>query len=261
MAETQDLTQTAGSHPRWPESMAPSSVNDSARLNEGIIVRWFFDTNYSIACTVSGTVVQMTANRVSLTLTGTTSNYMADLLMAFTCGSTALNGPGLSVNINGIGPISLRDSEGVSLSTTFAVAGTRVLITKDSANNYFRVLAPPTAISQNTYTPGNIGTANIAAHTEYVCQWMRVGSVVTVSGRVTIRPTASATLTTMNFSLPVTGGVFASAQQLGGTAFDALSQCGGAIFALVGGARASLNYISTGTIDQDLYFTLTYLIV
>ncbi len=175
MAEIQDLSAVAGSHARWPEGMAPSGVNDSARVDEGIIVRWFGDTNYSLPATLSGTVIQITANRASITLTGTTSNYMADLLMAFTSGSVTLVGP-LSVNLNAIGPISLRDVNGVSLSATVAVAGTRCLITKDNTNNYFRLLSPAVSVTAlnshgNAYAatdmPADITLSAIAGSARY----------------------------------------------------------------------------------------------
>lgn len=159
--EIQDLTSVAASHARYPEGQAPSTLNDSARVVEGIISRWFFDTNYSVVATVSGTVIQMTANRVSLTLTATTSNYMADLLMAFTVGSSALVGPNVSINLNGIGPIPLRDNGGASLSATFAVAGTRCMVIKDDANNYFRLLLPTTTFAaKGTFTPTIAGSSS-----------------------------------------------------------------------------------------------------
>lgn len=162
MAEIQDLSATAAGHARFPENQAPSSLNDGARATEGVILRWFQDTNYSVQATVSGSVIQMTANRTSLTLTGTTSNYMADLLMAFTMGSSA-NPDGCYVNINGIGKISLRDNAGNSLSSSVIPSGARALIVKDATNDYFRLVAPPrslvkAALDSPTLTTPALGT-------------------------------------------------------------------------------------------------------
>ena len=142
MAEMHDFNPTDASNTaRWPENMAPSAVNNAARADEGLIARWYFDNNYSVVSTLSGSVIQMTANRISLTLTGTTSNYIANMTMAFTSGSTLVPGP-CSVNINGIGPISLRDNSGGSLSSSAIPSGTQCFIMKDGTNDYFRLLSP-----------------------------------------------------------------------------------------------------------------------
>lgn len=142
MAEIHDLDPTDASNTgRFPENQAPSTVNDGARALEGLIARWESDQDYSVTATVSGSVIQMTANRTSLTLTGTTSNYFSGLHMAFTMGDNPITGPA-SINIGGIGPISLRDSQGSSLSSSILLSGMRVRITKDGTNDYFRLLEP-----------------------------------------------------------------------------------------------------------------------
>ena len=100
MAEIHDLDTTdANNTGRFPENQAPSTVNDGARALEGIIARWEEDTNFSKVATLSGSVIQWTAHRTSLTLTGTTSNYVADLVIGFTMGGNPTTGP-TSVNIN-----------------------------------------------------------------------------------------------------------------------------------------------------------------
>lgn len=156
MAELHDFfVVDASNTARFPESQAPSTLNNGMRADEGIIARFFFDTNYSVVATLSGSCIQMTANRASITLTGTTSNYVNDLLMAFTMGSLPnIDGP--LININGIGNISLRDSVGASLSANAIPSGAKVLITKDGTNNYFRLLTPAIATGRNTYSNFNV---------------------------------------------------------------------------------------------------------
>lgn len=191
MAEIQDLTQTAGSHPRFVEGQAPSTLNDGMRNVEGILSRWFFDTNHSVACTVSGTVIQMTASRVSITLTATTSNYIADLMMGFTVGSTALVGP-LSVNINGIGPISLRDAYGTSLSGSIAPSGARLVIAKDDANNYFRLVQRPVLYAEGTWTPTLGDGSNNYTLSFALGSYTKIGNTVIAHFAVTWTNTGSA---------------------------------------------------------------------
>lgn len=166
MAEIHDFSVTDASNTaRWPEGMAPSAVNNAGRADEGLIARYYFDNDSSVVATLSGSVIQMTLNRVSLTQTGTTSNYIANLLLMFTMGSVTSTGNN-SININSIGPISLRDNKGVSLSSSVLLANMRVLIVKDNANNYFRLLYPPeydpaafgTLAGTNLWTGSNAGT-------------------------------------------------------------------------------------------------------
>jgi hypothetical protein len=55
MAEISDFSVTdALNTTRWPEGMAPSQVNNSARADEGLLARWYKDTNGSLT-TAGGT--------------------------------------------------------------------------------------------------------------------------------------------------------------------------------------------------------------
>lgn len=116
-------------------------MNNGARALEGLIARYFFDNDTSLLATLSGSVIQVTANRSSLTLTGTTSNYVANFLIAWTMGANPITGPA-SLNINAVGPISLRDNLGASLSSSIIVSGSRCLAVKDGTNDYFRLIYP-----------------------------------------------------------------------------------------------------------------------
>lgn len=202
MAELHDLFAVDASNiARFPEAQAPSTLNNGARALEGIVARYFFDTNHSVVATLSGSCIQMTANRTSITLTGTTSNYVADLLMAFTMGSNA-NIDGATVNINGIGAISLRDNNGASLSASAIPSGAKCLITMDGANNYFRLLrgGKSAFYDTGTWTPSIGGTAT---YTTQVGTWTRIGRLVFIRGHLTINSVGSGSGTTVS-GLPFT---------------------------------------------------------
>ena len=145
MAEIHDLSVTDASNTgRFPEGQAPSTVNDGARALEGMVARFYFDFAGGPAATLSGSTIQFTANRASLTLTGTTSNYIANLMIGFVMGANPNTGP-VALNINSIGRIELRDSRGVSLSSSVLMAGANALAIKDGTNDYFRLLYPDLA--------------------------------------------------------------------------------------------------------------------
>lgn len=203
MAEIHDLNTTdANNTGRFPENQAPSTVNDGARALEGLVARWYYDSDGSVTGTLSGSVIQITANRSSLTLTGTTSNYVANLTQVFTMGSSTISGPA-SLNINGIGPISLRDKDGTSLTSSALISGMRVMVVKDNTNNYFRVLVPNITAS----TPAAFLAYNSATDANQTGN----GATATVDFDTEVFDVAS-NFAADTFTAPVTGKYHLSAQ-------------------------------------------------
>lgn len=114
----------------------------------------------------------------------------------------------------------------------------------------------------NTYTPTLTGVANVAASTAYACQYLRVGSVVTVSGKMDIDPTAAApTGTQIGISLPIASAI-ASQNQLGGGGWaNSLSVMQGPIYGDATNDRAEYLFSATSTANTGHFFTFTYLVV
>lgn len=116
-------------------------------------------------------------------------------------------------------------------------------------------------IASGTYTPTLTNTSNISASTAYVCQYSRVGSVVTVSGKVDIDPTATLTSTVLGISLPSASN-FSAEENLGGTAFcPTVASLGAAIFADSANDRATLKFITTDINNNSMFFSFTYRII
>jgi hypothetical protein len=124
------------------------------------------------------------------------------------------------------------------------------------------VVTTPAATDGNifsgTYTPSLTNTTNISASTAFVSQYMRVGNVITVSGRVTIDPTIAGAIT-LGVSLPVASN-FAALGQCGGTSANAL----GDVIQII--ADTVNDYASfTGTVvdiaNRTYGFNFTYLVV
>lgn len=113
-----------------------------------------------------------------------------------------------------------------------------------------------------TYTPTLTNGANVAASTASVCQYLRIGNTVTVSGRVDVDPTAAAgTATELGISLPI-ASAFASATQCAGVAAsDVAASMVAQISADAVNDRASMAFLSQSATNDDWYFTFTYLIV
>lgn len=116
-------------------------------------------------------------------------------------------------------------------------------------------------IASGTYTPSLTNSANITSSAALQCQYMQVGSVVTVSGGVTLTPTLLATLTTIGISLPVASNIGA-AQNLGGAANSAnVASASAAVFGDAANDRATMQMVSVGTGSETFYFSFTYLVI
>lgn len=115
-------------------------------------------------------------------------------------------------------------------------------------------------IASGTYTPTLFNTTNISASVAYACQWMRVGNVVTVSGKVDVTTTATVA-TLLGISLPIASALTA-AEQCAGTA--AATQYAGESAAIIGDAandRASMSWITVVAGNHNMFFTFTYVIL
>jgi hypothetical protein len=114
-------------------------------------------------------------------------------------------------------------------------------------------------LASGTYTPVLTNSANVSASTAYVCQWMRVGSVVSVSGRVDINPTLIATQTQLDMSVPV-ASAFSAGTQCGGTAApQSLAARAASISANV--SKASFQWVSDTAANDPWYFSFIYQVI
>lgn len=115
-------------------------------------------------------------------------------------------------------------------------------------------------LASGTYTPTLTSVANIDGTTAYSCQYLRVGSVVSVSGRLDANPT-SAALTTIGISLPIASN-FANTNECGGVAFcNEIAGQGAAIFADSTNDRAQMQWLAVDTADHPMFFTFQYRII
>ncbi len=115
------------------------------------------------------------------------------------------------------------------------------------------------AVISGTYTPTLTQSLNVSASTSAVCQYIRVGSVVTVSGVVQVTCTSgTGNSTQLGISLPVASN-FAAAINCGGAGQHNSSPVG--IFADGANDRAAAAWFSSTASDTELRFTFTYRII
>jgi len=111
-----------------------------------------------------------------------------------------------------------------------------------------------------TYTPTLTNVTNIAASTAYVCQYMRVGNVVTVSGRVIVDPTATGACE-LGITLPIASNLAGAEQCSGAGAAFAVAGFSVAMMRDTANNRVTMQWVAADIAARVVYFTFTYLIV
>lgn len=129
--------------------------------------------------------------------------------------------------------------------------------------NAITALLNSNLIQSGTYTPTISNTVNLDANTPRVCQWMRIGNVVSVSGGINLDPTTNGVETQWQISLPVASD-FAQVWQLAGSiGMDNQNNgfANGYIKANVANNTAEVHHFTQGLPAVEGRFHFQYLIV
>jgi hypothetical protein len=115
-------------------------------------------------------------------------------------------------------------------------------------------------LASGAYTPTLFNVTNVAASTAFSCQYLRVGSTVTVSGRVDVDPTAGGAAE-LGISLPIASN-FANNNECGGAGASPgiAGQCMG-ISADATNDRAALRWVAVDVTNQPVFFMFQYRIL
>ncbi len=118
-------------------------------------------------------------------------------------------------------------------------------------------------LASGIYTPTVSSVANLGSVSANSCQYLRVGSVVTVSGSINATPTlALGTITTASITLPVASTLANANECAGSCSFTATATAqDGYVWANVAADRANLTWTSTLVSSGIVYFHLTYRII
>jgi len=143
MAEIQDLQIVDGNNVgRWPENMAFSAVNDAGRADEGMLARWYQDTNASILAGGSTNLFTITSNRAITTMPN-------NLVMAFTS-NQSINGPS-ALNLNGLGYKSILRYNGAVLASGDIIVNQPIVVIYKSSPDCWFMISAPAALTGNTF--------------------------------------------------------------------------------------------------------------
>jgi hypothetical protein len=145
---------------------------------------------------------------------------------------------------------------GAATFSSLAGTGSRIVVADASGT----LSATTAAATSGTYTPTITLVTNAASSTARVCQYMRVGSVVTVSGYVTVTATTPAASSRIYMSLPISSSFTSTAQAGGAGGVPGGANIGTVIFANSTATTVSMDFVPTAG-ALDYWFTYTYQIL
>jgi hypothetical protein len=213
------------------------SVTDSGSTSQELV--FGFDASVSHAyINSSAWDLRFTVNGSDRASFDTSGNFAPITTNAYTCGGSALrwsNVYGVLGNFSGA----------VTVGTLTTALG---------------------AVTSGTYTPTLTNGANVGSSSSAVCQYIQVGSVVHVTGVISVQTTAGAsTATVLGISLPVASN-FATQAGLSGTGARILT--GGVanydcctVFGDTTNHRASVQFNAGAASNATMTFTFSYLVV
>ena len=110
----------------------------------------------------------------------------------------------------------------------------------------------------STYTPTLSSIANLDGSTTYASRFWRLGNQVSVSGRVDVNPTLTATQTTLGITLPV-ASAFANANDCYGVAAcNSIAGMSAAIYAEPTNDQAQMQWVATDINSNAMFYTFMY---
>jgi hypothetical protein len=131
----------------------------------------------------------------------------------------------------------------------------------DGSEEFTSLALSDGAISSGVYTPTATAVTNVDSATPDEFQWMRVGDVVTVSGRVSVDPTATGA-TIVRLSLPFASALASGAQCVGaGRVAESAVNESGFVNGDATNDAALFGYTATTTTAKVYCLIFTYRIV
>ncbi len=117
--------------------------------------------------------------------------------------------------------------------------------------------ATPITLASGTYTPTVFSSTNVDASTTYVCQYLRVGNSVTVSGKIDVDCTTASTGFDLELTLPIASN-FVNSEEAGGTGAYPFGTNAYGIRAKPSASRIILEGVAEFNTNTTITFQYTY---
>lgn len=254
-------------------ALPPAPINDP----DGFVWDQWFNQIKQLLNNVGLADVILGLTTTGIVVRTGTDTYTVRALTAPAAGFTITNNNGVSgapvfvlandlAALEGLGStgIAVRSAADTWVQRTIVGTANQITVGDGSGAAGNPTLSLPVGnLASGTYTPDLFIVANIDNDPPTVtqCQYLRVGGVVTVSGKVTLNPTLTATSTQLGISLPIASNIGAN-EDLSGVAFaSGIAGQGAAILGDATNDRAQLQFVSGDITAQAMYFTFTYQII
>lgn len=147
MSEVEDLNTTDSNNTeRFSEGQTFSSLNNGARALEGMIARWYADTN--------GSIVSSGTDTITLSAARTISAYAQGQVFIFEAGGT--NTGAVTLNVDSVGAKAVVKNYNVALAAGDIVAGQIVAVAYEASADNFQMLTPPAT----AFDAGDVASAS-----------------------------------------------------------------------------------------------------
>lgn len=189
--------------------------------------------------------------------------------------ATAINLGSTGTNINMIGSVNLSASVAARASMNIAPGvaptvpvngdfwynGTDVLFLQGATTETVAWLSDVPVNASGVFPLVPVIVSNLDTVTGFQCQYLRLGNTITVSGKIEVNPTLTATVTQVDLNLPVASN-FGAEEDCGGVAFArSVAGQGAEIYAEITGNKARMQWTSTDVTNQPMSFTFTYRVI
>lgn len=117
------------------------------------------------------------------------------------------------------------------------------------------------ALDSGTYTPTLTNVTNVSSSSAQVARWTQIGDQVTVYGRVSVDPIASATSTQVRVSLPVASNLGSNSDLAGVCVGDLSDESAGHIVADTANDEALIEAHPVSTSQHTYVYTYSYTVI
>lgn len=234
----------------WPEGQSPGSVNNVGRQMMTDIVNEASKGAAKVLGTVAGT------NTITAVMSPALDAYSAGMMVVLTPANT--NTGAVTIAIDSLTALDVQKGSAAALVAGDLVVGVPALLLLDSGADDFVLLNPQTDATSGVYTPILTNTTNVASSIAFSIPWMRVGSVVTVGGAVSVTCTSGLGIATeLRISLPVTSNL-TSNTDLGGAGAHNSSPV--SVIGNNGSDVAAATWFSSTASSASLTFSFSYVV-
>ena len=113
-------------------------------------------------------------------------------------------------------------------------------------------------VASGKYSPTLSSIANLDGATTYQAQWLRVGNVVSVSGKTDVNPTLTATVTRLGFTLPIASALVNEEDCAGSAAASGIAGQSAAIRAEPTNDQSEMVWIAGDITVQPMFYSYQY---